>query len=685
VFAVVIRIVPLLLTLAAARAEAQVGLQLEAGLDGKIRTGRWAPFQVTATNRGEPVIGRIELSLSDSRTAVPIELPTASNKRVETTLLPQVPSGYYRIAPDTAVAILRVDRQEAASTRVRVQVVSDSARLLVVCGDASSGLRFLNGVSLSDAGWSLPPQAQGRAQMDTTVTAHPLPSAMPSDWTGLDAADLLVMRDVAWGQLEPAQRRAVRRWVEMGGRVLLCGEDPAGFSDAEGRRLLPVRFLGPRPRDSLTAFPLPDREPIRPPAGRVMTVGARPLPDAIVGLREGEQPILVTRFNGFGAVLWLGFDPFRVAPERDSGRRALWAFLIGRGSGALVRDPAFPDLADVVAAYGPVKTLPHFPTPSRWTLGSFGLVYVAVFGPLNIWLLRRLRRTVRAWLLMPVLSLGITGGVLAVGTSWGRARVVFHTVSVLEAMSGSGTARELSYGALFSPASRAFGLEIDDPSPVVRLLGEGGDGQQAAGSAPGYRPPRVAALPPLREGDLSRWEQFSMALWTIQPFQVEQAADLGGGVRMSIDDHLSGSIVNGTDRRLRDVYLQYHGWRCAVGELPPGAARKIASTGWRRRRLLDERASQGSISAYHPATQAAASEGDDLFTTVGSLLQGSLERSEVLLVARAPDLSPPLRVPGVPRSPAPGLKEGAILVVRQPVGEPVGFGPGEPPAVRGGR
>jgi hypothetical protein len=153
---------------------------------------------------------------------------------------------------------------------------------------------------------------------------------------------------------------------------------------------------------------------------------------------------------------------------------------------------------------------------------------------------------------------------------------------------------------------------------------------------------------------------------------------------MSLDDHLAGSVVNGMDRRLRDVYLQYHGWRYAVGDLPAGAARKIAAAGWKRRRLLDERLSQGSTAAYRPEMQATGKPGDDLFTTAGSLLQSSLERSEVVLVGRAPDLDPPLRVPEASRSPAPGLKEGAILVVRQPVGIPVGFGPAEPAAERGG-
>src|SRR5205085_2519577 len=139
------------------------------------------------------------------------------------------------------------------------------------------------------------------------------------------------------------------------------------------------------------------------------------------------------------------------------------------------------------------------------------------------------------------------------------------------------------------------------------------------------------AMPELREGEVSRWDQLSMALWTIRPFQVERAADLSEGVRMALDDRLSGRVVNGTSYRLRDVYLQYHGWRYSVDELPPGAVRNVTTAGWKRRRLLDEReAGQRSMTGYRPATQAAGRENDDLFTTAGSQLQGSRERAEVL-------------------------------------------------------
>ena len=67
---------------------------------------------------------------------------------------------------------------------------------------------------------------------------------------------------------------------------------------------------------------------------------------------------------------------------------------------------------------------------------AFGLVYVLVFGPLNIWLLRRLRRTVRAWLFMPAVAV-IMAAMCAMRSS--------DTVPARRAMASSALFSSLSF------------------------------------------------------------------------------------------------------------------------------------------------------------------------------------------------------------------------------------------------
>jgi hypothetical protein len=703
----------LLLVLVSA-VDAQTTIQVEAGLDGTARPGRSVPVRVTATNNGAPISGRLGLMVEDPargpaavQTWLPLELPSSANKRLETAMVPLISDRSFMPNQQSITAMLREGKQERARGQARLTVLPLAQRLLAVCAEDAGGLRFMSGVPLGEAGWALPLEQQMRLQGEPTATAHVPADQMPAIWAGLEAADLLVIRDAAWLRLLPAQRRAVRQWVEMHGRLLLCGEDADGFQDEEGRRLLPVVPVGLQPRPALNEFPLPEREPILATGGQVTTVRARLRPGASAVLREGSDPLVVSRPTGFGMVLWLGFDPFRVPPGSLPGRRVFWAFLIRHATGAIISEPAFPSLTDVPPAKDPVANLPRLPVPSRWALGFSGVGYVLLFGPVNIWLLRRLRRTVRAWLLMPALSLLLTGGVLALGTAWGGTHIVFHTLSVLEAMAGSGTAHELNLSGLFSPTGRAFSLEIQDPAPTVRFLSE--DGVSLRYSSAAYLRNSDSEATPItppniREGGLCRWDPITITLWTLQLFTTERAANLGDGVRLDLNDHLTGRVINGTPQTLRDTYLQYRGWRYGIGSLAPGATSTVSAQSWQRWRKGDEDADSGGrrLGATEEAAKvtsgrASGSSGpwsdetDLLFARAGSLLLGTGGRSEVVLVARIPGPSSsgfgtdqskiqnpkseigdlacgvPLRVPGAPATPMEGTRAGAILLIRQPI------------------
>jgi hypothetical protein len=289
---------------------------------------------------------------------------------------------------------------------------------------------------------------------------------------------------------------------------------------------------------------------------------------------------------------------------------------------------------------------------------------------------------------MPALSLGMTGAVLALGTAWGQAQIVFHTTSVLETMAGSGTAREENLAALFSPTNRAFQLEIEDPAPFLQPLADDGSPQTAAAPAAGGgypggygipvdTPSLLVVQPDVREGDLARWDRVTMTLYTFQLFQTRRAVDLGGDVLIELDDRLIGRVANRTPHPLRDVYLRFRSWRCALGELAPGASKAVAPGSWQRRRQQDEPSSnsyggttlqsQTYPGAAPGGAPAASREVGDLYATAGSLLRPGANRIEVVLVAHAPDLMLPLRFPGIAPSRTPGLSSDSLLLVRQPV------------------
>jgi hypothetical protein len=175
---------------------AQVGLQLEAGLDGNARAGRWAPLRVTATNSGTPTTGSLQFLVPGAWTLLTLELSAGANKQVSTVLVPQ--AGYEQVlAPSrqVATAILRDGRREIGRAETQLRLLPAGFRLLAVCGAEGAGLRFLSGQALAQSGWSLTMEEQAQAWQNQVATAHLSPEQMPREWAGLRAADLLLIRD----------------------------------------------------------------------------------------------------------------------------------------------------------------------------------------------------------------------------------------------------------------------------------------------------------------------------------------------------------------------------------------------------------------------------------------------------------------------------------------------------------
>src|SRR5262249_42068693 len=142
---------------------------------------------------------------------------------------------------------------------------------------------------------------------------------------------------------------------------------------------------------------------------------------------------------------WEGADRF--------WNRSIYIAILGPRPGG------WPLQLPVLESYEPARAaarwIPRLAAPPTAAIVAFAGVYALIFGPLNIWLLRRLRRTVRAWLLMPSLAFGMTFVLLLAGQSWGTNRTILNAVTLLEAASGSLSARQQTLLGLFSPTNRA--------------------------------------------------------------------------------------------------------------------------------------------------------------------------------------------------------------------------------------
>jgi hypothetical protein len=530
-----------------------VNMVVEVGHGNTAREGRAIPVRVTLNQNDKAIHGRLELDdLRGHRSEMPIELPRQGNK-VYTLFasLSQNPGSY-----NGESAEIRVHDGGRVLVRQTLTPVYTAERTLVISatGDGS-GLQFLHSSS-----------------PDGLRVSHLSPADLPRQWAGYEPADVVALNGRAWTAMDDEQRRALRMWVETGGRAILCGETTTEWRDPEAAALVgvqPRRIYTESDLDCLRSW---GDLPFTASGGKLLTVSGPLYPDTRVVYAQGDHPLVVTRSALTGRVLWLGFDAFRETFRGWEGYETFWTRALKEARSGSNTSPTKPP-EEVEDARKAANALPRLPAPPMGAIIAFGVVYALIFGPVNIWILRRLRRTVKSWLFVPSLALGMTVVVLLVGQTWGNARTVLNSISILQASGGGRTAREEMLIGLFSPTNRAFDLLVDDPAPDLQDRGSA-DPREAMPISLGW---------PARQADgQSRWEAVPLVLYSTRLLHLGRPRDLGGTIegRLTAAGAIAGKVINGTNLGLRGAYLSYAGRRQWLGDLPPGGEAMVRGGAW---------------------------------------------------------------------------------------------------------
>jgi hypothetical protein len=641
-----------LATLAAVPAAAAPMIRaVETGLGGYVRPPGPMAVVVEIDNPGGAFEGELQIERPESvATTTPVALPGGARKRL-TLYLPL--STRFGFGSTRIVVRLRSGRDVVAEQTAAAQLVTDGELVLASATTEGGGLSFLNDKASGNLGWPGRVPRGARGIGGRISAAHFAPETMPRHAPEWSTSDLLALTGEAWRRLEPEQRRAVRMWVQSGGRLLACGEAAAAWNDPEGQALLPVEGAGSVALADVAALRALGGKTLRLGEGRIVIAGVTPRTGADVAVRQGAHPLLVSWPSGFGSVTWLGLDPFRGSFRRWAGFPDFWQALLTRILSEPIAGAVPRELEATTEAANGMAMLPRLPAPSRPALAAIALAYAVIFGPVNIWMLRRLRRTVRAWLFLPALSLAMTGVLLAAGYAWGRGYAVLNRVTIVEAMTGSRTGREQELIGIFSPANRTFDFVSSDRTlRLVRLAADEGTGAAAN--------PEMVPTQQTETG--VQWREVPFALWSLQQFKVERTVDLGGTVTVRLGADLSGEAHNATPYRLEECQIERGSLRYDLGTLVPGARAALVAAGWQRRSRAEENANPGT---YRPPENVS----EDRFPAIreGVALMFAINtgggEEEAVLTARVAELKPSVQVPGL----AVQHNRASLIVVRVPV------------------
>jgi hypothetical protein len=530
-----------------ARAQhAGVEMRVTPAMSGHVRYGEWLPLHVHLTNDGEDVDAELQAEVSGStgRATYAAQAPLPAGARKEVILYVQPPS-----FAQTVNVRLVSGEQILAEADVDITTHPRSTYLIATLAATPDAFAPLNALTLS-----------GRDRVELLPLNL---DTFPARAEVLRSIDCLILSGLDTSSLTSAQAHALETWVEQGGRLLIGGgvaarRTLAGLPEA----LRPVE-LGEMVElaalDGLADFVT---HPVQVPGPFAAT-----LPQEVQGLvliEEGNRPILVQAPLGDSWVGYLALDPAASPFDAWAGTLPFWRRMLEPGAALEAntpRDVPVRVLESEQMSHA-LTNLPALELPSaRWLALLLGL-YIALVGPINYLVLRRLHRLDIAWVTIPTLTILFSVAGYGMGYSHRGNDVIINQVSILPLYPGNESVSARSYVGLFSPTRRSYDVWIEGDALIGPLL-QSGRSYDAGSEA-------LSIL----QGEPALVRGLAINQWAMQSFQAEtQLGGMAGAVEtgLAVDQNgVHGTITNHLEHSLEDVILVFGNRFALLGDVDAG-------------------------------------------------------------------------------------------------------------------
>ena len=444
----------LLLLSVAAPAQAQaIALEVEAGFDSLFREHHWFPLRVRVTNAGGDQRGRLVVRPETSGKAfsntfsTAVELPAGARKSVFLYVTAR------SFANNVRVEFLTDDNLVLAAQEAPLRHVPAQDNLHVLLGDAASGRVDLAALA--------PGERQAWRAAWELASLPPLAAALQS-------VDTFFFNDIDTGALGTAQRQALADRVLTGAHLIVTGgagwqATAAGLAD-----LLPLQPSGSLSTADLAQLAVLAGEPDASFDSETLVATGTPRTDArVLAATADGVPLLLRREYGLGTVDYFAADPL-AAPLNDwAGLDALWFTL------AATRRPLpgwSQGITNLERAAIASEILPGLDLlPDLLPLCGFLLFYVALIGPLNYLVLRRINRRAWAWVTIPFFILLFSALSWSVGFGLRGSTATLSRLALVQSWPQSERAQVTGLVGVLSPRRASYDLTTAEGSTLRPL------------------------------------------------------------------------------------------------------------------------------------------------------------------------------------------------------------------------
>jgi uncharacterized membrane protein YhaH (DUF805 family) len=411
-------------------------ISVKEGFDGKIKSGRGFPVQVTVENSGDDFSGDILFNFSASHNssgakALSIDVPKGSKKTYSLSL-PAYSEEYYNSNQIKQSIFLYKgswkDNKETTFAGKKVlqpKYVDPATRTMGLLSENADRLKELKVLTSG-------------SKIEPIVLSEEM---LPHDELGLDTLDYIVIDEFAVAKLKKTQQQALLNWVKNGGR-LIVGAAP----NAVGTYGLLYEELPMKPEREVqgdTQFLQVSSESIEF-KGLPVFVGEL-VPGAETAITSGELPMIVHKGYGAGEI-WqtafsLGDEP--LASWNYYGRwftaSPMLNVQMNNQSPKMMYQNQFEMIFNEFAEVNQYFASSQF---SAGAIGLFLLIYLLLLSPILYILLKRLDKREHAWWVIIVFALLSSTGIFALGAKDRIAKPQINQTGIYQADNGHLTGLE---------------------------------------------------------------------------------------------------------------------------------------------------------------------------------------------------------------------------------------------------
>lgn len=550
-FCMVSFFVPLAGMDAYAQTQGKITIIAHAGLDNLCKTGAWLPVKVTVENTGTDVEARVQAAYKNDMSGntvygVDISLPATSRKEF---FIYVFPDGSMR---NFTVSVLD-GKKVLAKTNLNLNCMFDQEQFYGVVADTPSTFTILNGVA------PLISQVQ-TAQLNI--------ADLPDQEQGWEAMDVLVISNMDTGMLSAEQKQAMKLWLAKGGKLFVTGGIHWQATAAGLDGILPIKLTSTKNVAGLSALATYAKDSTLAEQEVVLATG-EVAEGASVLVEQNGIPLLVEKQIGFGKVYFLAADPGMQPLSGWGGMYSIYEHLLSFKSPRPIWADGYWDSYQVNDA---LSALPELALPSFFYICCWLGLYVFAIGPVNYFVLRRLKRPELAWITIPVMVILFTGLAYLSGYAYRGTRPILNRLMLAQGWEGVDQTQVSAVVGVYSPSRTSYTVETQEQFMLRPMQGTGGD-LQGNNSWLSLKNQTGTTLPDMRVDIGGMQTVGANGFMPALTFQNDLTLTLGNHIPT-----ITGTIENTGSYTIQDAFLVTpSGWN-SLGDLKPNESIKVDFT-----------------------------------------------------------------------------------------------------------